>query len=72
MSASELIGKMGKVVIPIKGGTGPGEILISIWGGTESYIAWANEPIMLDDEVMIIEDRGNREVSVIPWSYQLS
>ena len=60
-------GKVGRVLIRIRGAAGPGEVLVSVRGGTEAFIAYADEVIDRDREVLVIGYRGHRAVDVVPW-----
>ncbi len=62
------IGCVGKIVIATRGSAGPGEVLVKIRGGTESFIAWSPEPLPKGTTVLVIEERGNRTVDVSPWT----
>ena len=50
-----------------RGGTGPGEVLIKIRGGSETYLAWSDEPLPKGANVLVVESRGARAVDVTPW-----
>jgi len=50
-----------------RGQRGPGEVLVRVRGGTETYMAWSEEPLAKDATVLIIESRGSRAVDVIEW-----
>jgi membrane-bound ClpP family serine protease len=65
--AVSLIGKVGYVTVPIPVG-GPGEVMVSIRGGTEAFAAWSDEPIAKHARVVVIEDRSGRSVTVTPIS----
>jgi hypothetical protein len=61
------IGRVGVLTLATRGAAGPGEVLVRVRGGTESYIAWSDEPLAKDSTVLIIESRGARAVDVIEW-----
>jgi hypothetical protein len=61
------IGRVGVLLLGTRGAKGPGEVLVSVRGGTETYIAWSEEPLAKDSTVLIIESRGARAVDVIEW-----
>jgi hypothetical protein len=44
-----------------------GEVLVAIRGGTELYIARAEEPILAGTAVLIITVNPGRIVDVVPW-----
>jgi hypothetical protein len=62
------IGCVGRITIPTRGPAGPGEVLVKIRGGTESFIAWSPEPLPKGATVLVIEERGSRVVDVSPWT----
>jgi membrane protein implicated in regulation of membrane protease activity len=59
-------GLRGHVTVPIPGGEKPGEVTLRIRGGTEAYIAYADEQVSAGTEVVVIEDRGARTLFVAP------
>ncbi len=68
-SDPEVNGKVGRVVIRVRGAAGPGEVVIRIRGGSEAYIAYADEVIERDSDVLVIGYRGHRSVDVVPWEF---
>jgi hypothetical protein len=45
---------------------GPGEVVLSIRGGTEAFAAWADEPIPKYTVVAVVDQRSARSVTVTP------
>ena len=66
-SDPEVTGKVGRVIIRVRGAAGPGEVLVSVRGGTEAFIAYADIVIERETEVLVISSRGHRSVDVVPW-----
>jgi hypothetical protein len=62
------LGRVGVLTIATRGPAGPGEVLIKIRGGSETFLAWSDEPLAKGASVLIIESRGARAVSVVRWS----
>jgi hypothetical protein len=62
------IGRVGVLTVATRGPAGPGEVLIKIRGGSESFLAWSDEPFAKGTTVLIVEYRGARAVSVVRWS----
>ncbi|MEV6808498.1 hypothetical protein [Streptomyces sp. NPDC051132] len=62
-----VIGCTGEVLIGTRGPAGPGEVLVRVRGGTETFLAWSEEPLPVGTTVLVIESRGCREVGVIEW-----
>jgi hypothetical protein len=63
------IGSVGVLVIATRGASGPGEVLIGIRGGTETYLAWSETPLPAGTTVLVIEARGARSVQVAGWDH---
>jgi hypothetical protein len=69
MSREEsLIGSIGVLIVGTRGPRGPGEVLVKIRGGRETYIAWSPAPIARGATVLVIESRGARSVDVSEWT----
>ena len=62
------VGCVGLLTIATRGAAGPGEVLLRIRGGTETYIAWSIEPLEEGTTVLVVESRGARAVDVVPWT----
>jgi membrane protein implicated in regulation of membrane protease activity len=68
MSRDEsVIGKLGTVVHPIKAGK-PGEVVVHIRGGTETYMAYSDTDLPEQAEVVVIAQRSARTVEVTPFN----
>ncbi|MER5640595.1 hypothetical protein ABT095_27060 [Kitasatospora sp. NPDC002227] len=63
-----VIGCPGVLVIATRGAAGPGEVVVRIRGGTESFLAWSEEPLPEGTSVLVIDSRGARQVDVIEWT----
>jgi hypothetical protein len=63
-----LIGCIGKLIVASRGPAGPGEVLVSVRGGREAFIAWSAEPLPKGATVLVIESRGHRAVDVSAWT----
>ncbi len=61
----DLVGKIGRVTVPIPAG-GPGEVMLPVRGGTEAYAAWADEQIPKHRQIVVVEERSARSVTVTP------
>ncbi|MFG3206819.1 hypothetical protein [Streptomyces sp. NPDC048192] len=62
-----VVGRTGKVLIGTRGAAGPGEVLVRVRGGSETFLAWSEDPLPVGATVLVIESRGCREVGVIEW-----
>jgi hypothetical protein len=63
-----LIGCIGKIIVASRGPAGPGEVLVRVRGGSETFLAWSAEPLPKGATVLVIESRGHRAVDVSPWT----
>ena len=61
-----VLGKLATVTHPITPGR-PGEVIVHIRGGTETYIAYADVELPLQAEVLVIAVRSARTVEVTPF-----
>jgi hypothetical protein len=61
------IGRVGVLLIGTRGSAGPGEVLVRVRGGRETYLAWSEQPLPKDSTVLVIDSRGARTVDVIEW-----
>ncbi|KUN87743.1 hypothetical protein AQJ66_08875 [Streptomyces bungoensis] len=62
-----VIGCTGTMLIGTRGAAGPGEVLVRVRGGSETFLAWSEDPLPKGATVLVIESRGCREVGVIEW-----
>jgi hypothetical protein len=62
------IGCVGVLHVATRGSAGPGEVLIKIRGGSETYLAWSDKPLQKGTTVLVIDSRGARAVDVIEWA----
>jgi membrane protein implicated in regulation of membrane protease activity len=63
-----LIGCIGKVIVATRGTAGPGEVLVRVRGGSETFLAWSAQPLPKGQTILVIESRGHRAVDVSPWN----
>ena len=62
------VGRVGVLTHGTRGPNGPGEVLIKIRGGSETFLAWSDEALPKGTQVLVIESRGARAVTVVRWS----
>jgi membrane protein implicated in regulation of membrane protease activity len=62
-----VIGKLATVSHPIAPGR-PGEVVVHIRGGTETYIAYADVELPAQAEVLVVGQRTARTVEVTPFT----
>ncbi len=65
---NDLIGQIGVLTLATRGAGGPGEVVVRVRGGRESFIAWSPEPLPKGTTVLVIESRGHRAVDVSAWT----
>lgn len=68
MPDEAVIGRTGVVITGTRGSAGPGEVLVRIRGGSETFLAWSEEPLPEGATVLVIESRGSRQVDVMEWA----
>ena len=61
------IGCVGELILATRGTRGPGEVLVRVRGGTETFIAWSEQPLGKGTTVLVIDFRGARAVDVMEW-----
>lgn len=64
-----MTGKVGRIIVRVRGAGGPGEVLVHVRGGTEAYIAFADSVIERGTDVLVVSSRGDHCVEVVPWPY---
>ncbi|MFE1952428.1 MULTISPECIES: hypothetical protein [Streptomyces] len=62
-----VVGCTGRLLVGTRGSAGPGEVLVRVRGGTETFLAWSDAPLERGSTVLVIESRGTRQVQVIAW-----
>jgi hypothetical protein len=65
--ASGPTGKLGLVVHRVRGGDLPGEVRVVHDGVSHDYLAYSPGPIDRGVQVLVVHDRGARQVDVEPW-----
>lgn len=60
-------GRIGVLLTGTRGAEGPGEVLLRIRGGTETYRAFSESPIAKGESVLVVGSLGHRAVDVVPW-----
>lgn len=66
--SSAAVGLMGIVVGRVRGGAQPGEVRVVHGGLPHAYIAYAEQLIPVGAQVLVINDRGARQIDVEPWN----
>lgn len=63
-----VIGCIGELLLGTRGPAGPGEVLVRVRGGTETFLAWSDTPLERGSRVLVVDSRGTRQVDVIEWT----
>ncbi|BBZ15530.1 hypothetical protein [Mycobacterium branderi] len=63
----QVVGLVARVVSAVGGGARPGEVVVAVRGGRETYIAFGDQPIGAGETVLIVGVRAGRQVEVVPW-----
>jgi membrane protein implicated in regulation of membrane protease activity len=63
------IGCVGTLTVATRGERGAGEVLATVRGSKETFLAWSDEPLPKGSKVLIIDVRGARAVVVEPWEH---
>jgi hypothetical protein len=61
-----VVGVTGVLTVASRGKGGPGEVLVKIRGGSETYLATSEHPLPRGTAVLVIEELGARRVMVMP------
>ena len=67
MARETLIGRTGTVITGIRGGERPGEVRLLVEGIAHYYLAYAATAVPAGSQVLVINNRGARQVDVEPW-----
>ena len=62
-----LVGKVGRVVVRVRGGELPGEVVLTVAGSPETYLAYSDEEVPVGSQVLVVDVREARRVDVVPW-----
>ncbi len=65
---TSVVGCVGVLTLGTRGAAGPGEVLVKIRGGSETYLAWSRERLPKGETVLVVDSHGSRAVDVVAWS----
>jgi membrane protein implicated in regulation of membrane protease activity len=68
VSDVSVIGCVGPLIVATRGDRGAGEVLLTVRGSREAFLAWSDEPLPKGTKVLVVEVRGARTVVVEPWT----
>jgi membrane protein implicated in regulation of membrane protease activity len=67
VASQTLVGKVGTVITAIRGGERAGEVRLLVDGFAHYYLAFSATAIAAGAEVLVINNRGARQIDVEPW-----
>ena len=67
MSDASAIGCVGTLMVATRGDRGAGEVLVTVRGSKEAFLAWSDKPLPKGAKVLVVEVRSARTVVVEPW-----
>ncbi|GAA0560985.1 hypothetical protein GCM10010172_50250 [Paractinoplanes ferrugineus] len=67
MASQALVGKVGTVITAIRGGERAGEVRLMLGGMAHYYLAYAATAIAAGAQILVINNRGARQIDVEPW-----
>jgi hypothetical protein len=68
VSDVSMIGCVGTLIVATRGAQGAGEVLLTLRGSKEAFLARSEEPLPKGTKVLVVEVRGPRTVAVEPWT----
>jgi membrane protein implicated in regulation of membrane protease activity len=69
VSDASAIGCVGTLIVATRGDRGAGEVLVTVHGSKETFLAWSQEPLPKGSTVLVTQIRGARAVLVEPWEH---
>jgi hypothetical protein len=63
-----VVGLVGTLTVATRGRAGAGEVVLKVRGGSETYLAWSEQPLPRGAAVLVVEARAARALDVVPWS----
>jgi hypothetical protein len=63
------VGRVGRLLVAVRGPHSPGEVEVVVQGQPETFIAYGTEPLPAGGAALVIHDRGDRSVDVVPWTF---
>ena len=67
MTGQTLVGKTGTVTTAVRGGSKPGEVRVVVEGIPHYYIAYCVEALAVGRPILVINNRGHRQIDVELW-----
>jgi membrane protein implicated in regulation of membrane protease activity len=67
VTSQKLVGRLGIVTTRVRGGPLPGEVRLVVQGIPHYYIAYCGQALAVGEQVLVINNRGARQLDVEPW-----
>jgi hypothetical protein len=67
VSDVSVIGCVGTLIVATRGERGAGEVLLTVRGSKEAFLAWSDEPLPKGTKVLVVEVQSARTVVCEPW-----
>ena len=58
------IGCLGVITVATRGIAGTGEVVVSVRGGSEAFLAWSDHPLSKGTQIVVVDVRGPRTLQV--------
>jgi membrane protein implicated in regulation of membrane protease activity len=71
VSDASAIGCVGTLTVATRGEGGAGEVVVTVRGSKEAFLAWSDESLPKGAKVLVVDIRGARTVVVEPWEDHL-
>jgi hypothetical protein len=68
LDGDRIVGSLGLVTTRVPGAQRPGEVQVQLRGGSESFIAYATDPIDQGEQILVVGRRPGRIVDVIRFT----
>jgi membrane protein implicated in regulation of membrane protease activity len=69
VAGETLVGRIGRVVKAVRGGSLPGEVRVVVEGVPHYLLAYCAQPVPSGAAVLVINSRGSRRIDVEPWAH---
>lgn len=63
-----MTGRTGVLTLGTRGGQGAGKVLLRLEHGSQTFLAYSEEPLETGQAVLVVSHRGERAVDVVSWS----
>jgi membrane protein implicated in regulation of membrane protease activity len=68
LDGDRIVGSLGLVTTRVAGGQGAGEVQVQLRGGSESFIAYAADPIERGEQILVVGRRPGRILDVMRFN----